>query len=96
MVLIPNNVKFNRSPIVNKTVYANLDKDELHSILDEYASSLHPSVVFHIETSYIFDKIAGKYFTTYCLLVLSCRCQLTIRDIIREFKNLLTCQRPIK
>lgn len=94
MVVISNNMKSKRYPVVNKTVYANLDKNELHSILDEYANSLHPSVVFHIETSYVFDKVIGKYFTTYCLLVLSCRCQLTIRDIIREFKNLLTCQRP--
>ena len=94
MAYIPNNVKFNRISSVNKTVYANLDKKELHSILDEYANSLHPSVVFHIETSYVFDKTTGKYFTTYCLLVLSCRNQLTIHDIIREFKNLLTCQRP--
>ena len=96
MAFIPNNVKFNRSPIVNKTVYANLDKKELHSILDEYATSLHPSIVLHVETSYNFDKTSSKWISTYCVLILSCRSQLSIADIIREFKNLLACHKPIR
>lgn len=82
------------TPKFQKAVFVDLDKKQLHALVDKFSTGYYPHVVLSIEPSNTFSNLTREYSTRYTVIVFASQFSATIADIINEFKKLLVYHKP--
>jgi hypothetical protein len=98
LAILPNNIRFNniksKQPKFQQAVFVDLNKEQLHQLVEKYATGFYPHIVLSIEPTNTFSKATRKYSTQYTVIVFASSSIASIADVIAEFKKLLVYHKP--
>lgn len=85
-----------KTPNFQTSVFADLDSDDVHRLLDNYLLCNHAHLVFNIEPRIRQEGEPISAVKKYSVLIFAGRNPASIKDIIKEFKKLLPYHKPEK
>ena len=77
-----------------QAVFADLNKEQLHQLIEKYSTGFFPNVIFSIEPTNTFSNATRAYTTQYAVILFASKTSASIIEIIAEFKKLLIYHKP--
>jgi hypothetical protein len=93
MGFLTNNIKVVQ-PRFQQAVFVDLNKEQLHQLIDKFSTGFYPHIVLSIEPTNTFSNTTRTYTTYYTVIVFASNTTASIADIVAEFRKLLVYHKP--